>query len=249
MSIMKVVDTTNPYNYTGEIQKGVIPQPKDGITPAATTPAASQLSGVPVSGFTMPVVSTNTTSFSFEDTLTKAKAVLDGTSVSTPQTVSAANLGTVKSYAQIFNEAAATYGVDVKLLTAMAKQESDFNPNSKSASGAVGIMQLMPSTATDLGVTNPYDAYENIMGGAKLISQLLHKYDGNTNVALAAYNAGSGNVDKYGGIPPFSGVYNYIEKVTGYMSAGVELPNTPYIDPNASDEQLKADLQTLLASV
>ena len=104
----------------------------------------------------------------------------------------------------IFEEAANTFGVSVNLLQSIAKAESNFNANAVSSAGAVGIMQLMPATAAALGVTDSRDAYQNIMGGAKYISQLLQKYSGNISLALAAYNAGSANVDKYGGIPPFS---------------------------------------------
>lgn len=120
----------------------------------------------------------------------------------------------------IFQEAADTYHVPVSLLTAMAKQESNFRSDATSSSGAMGIMQLMPNTAAALGCENPYDARENIMAGAKYISQLLGKYNNNVSLALAAYNAGSGNVDKYQGIPPFEETQNYVEKVTGYMNNG-----------------------------
>lgn len=118
----------------------------------------------------------------------------------------------------IFEEAAMAYGVSTDLLKSIAKAESGFNPNAVSRSGAVGVMQLMPATAAYLGVSNSYDPKENIMGGAKLISQLLSKYDGNTALALAAYNAGSGNVDKYGGIPPFNETQNYVQKVLSYVN-------------------------------
>lgn len=118
----------------------------------------------------------------------------------------------------IFEEAAQTFGVSVNLLTSIARAESNFNANAVSSAGAVGIMQLMPQTATSLGVTNSYDARENIMGGAKYIAQLLEKYNGNTSLALAAYNAGSGNVDKYGGIPPFTETQNYVKKVLSYLN-------------------------------
>lgn len=118
----------------------------------------------------------------------------------------------------IFEEAASTFGVSVNLLTSIARAESGFNANAVSSAGAVGIMQLMPATAASLGVTNSYDVRENIMGGAKLISQLLSKYNGNTALALAAYNAGSSNVDNYGGIPPFTETQNYVQKVLSYLN-------------------------------
>lgn len=116
----------------------------------------------------------------------------------------------------IFQEAAQTYGVDVNLLTAIARQESNFTASATSSSGAMGIMQLMPATAQGLGVNDAYNPYENIMGGTKYISQLLSRYNGDVSLALAAYNAGSGNVAKYGGIPPFAETQNYVSKVLGY---------------------------------
>lgn len=126
-----------------------------------------------------------------------------------------------------FTEAANTYGVSKDLLKAMAKAESGFNPSAVSSAGAMGIMQLMPATAANLGVTNAFDARENIMGGANYISQLLTKYNGNTALALAAYNAGSGNVDKYGGIPPFEETKNYVNKICSELGIDVPVSNTP----------------------
>lgn len=115
-----------------------------------------------------------------------------------------------------FKEAAAKYNVDVKLLKAIAHAESNFNPNATSSSGAMGVMQLMPSTAKSLGITDAYNAYDNIMGGAKVIAEHLANYNGDISLALAAYNAGSGNVAKYGGVPPFTETQNYIKKVLAY---------------------------------
>lgn len=113
----------------------------------------------------------------------------------------------------IFSEAAETYHVDKSLLLAIAKQESGFKTDATSSAGAMGVMQLMPETAKGLGVTDAYDAYQNIMGGANKISGLISKYNGDLSLALAAYNAGSGNVEKYGGIPPFSETQHYVSNV------------------------------------
>ena len=104
--------------------------------------------------------------------------------------------------ADIFHRAAEKYGVDEKLLIAIAYHESGFDPSATSSSGAMGIMQLMPGTASDQGVVDPYNAEDNIMGGAKLISYLMDHYDGNLDLAMAAYSNGIGTVSKYGGVPP-----------------------------------------------
>lgn len=137
-------------------------------------------------------------------------------------------LQTTASLEQIFDEAARTYNVPKNLIKAIAKAESDFRPDATSKAGAQGIMQLMPATARELGVTDAYDPYQNIMGGTRYISQMLAKYDGNVSLALAAYNAGSNNVAKYGGIPPFKETQNYVVKVTQYMNEGVSAPNASY---------------------
>ena len=122
----------------------------------------------------------------------------------------------------LFEEAAREYGVPVNLLKAIGMTESSFRVDVVSKAGAQGVMQLMPATAKELGVTNPFDARQNIMGGAKYISQMLNKYDGDVKLALAAYNAGSGNVAKYGGIPPFEETQNYVVKVMNYMKQDLD---------------------------
>lgn len=124
----------------------------------------------------------------------------------------------------IFEKAASTYNVPVKLLKAVAKAESNFKPNEVSSAGAIGVMQLMPGTAKELGVKDAYDPEQNIMGGAKYLSQKLKEYDGDVSLALAAYNAGSGNVKKYGGIPPFKETQNYVKKVLNYMGETIHAP-------------------------
>lgn len=129
-------------------------------------------------------------------------------------------LGETKTLDEIFDKAAKEYKVPVELLKAIGRAESDFNPNAVSRCGAQGVMQLMPATAKSLGVIDSFDAEQNIMGGSKYITGLLKKYDGDVKLALAAYNAGSGNVAKYGGIPPFEETQNYVKKVINYMNQG-----------------------------
>ena len=120
-------------------------------------------------------------------------------------------MGKWQDYDEYFNKASTTYNVDKRLLIAVAKTESDFNPKATSGAGAKGIMQLMDRTARDLGVTNSYDPEQNIMGGAKYLSQLLKIYDGDRNKALAAYNAGTGNVAK-NGAKKYSKDYNIVKE-------------------------------------
>ena len=165
----------------------------------------------------------------FSDSLTSATQALNDSQTETNATFAGTSL---------------TVPTDLmNLLTAIAKQESNFTADATSSSGAMGIMQLMPATAQGLGVSNAYDPYQNIMGGAKYISQLLSRYDGDVSLALAAYNAGSGNVAKYGGIPPFAETQNYVSKVLGYYQNGVDIPSqTSSAQASATDtEGLSAD--------
>lgn len=126
-----------------------------------------------------------------------------------------------ESMDSIFEEASAKYGVSSNLLKVVAKAESNFNPNAVSKAGAIGVMQLMPATARSLGVSDPYDARQNIMGGAKYLKENLERFDGNVSLALAAYNAGPNSVQKYGGIPPYKETQNYVKTVTSYMGTPI----------------------------
>jgi len=149
-----------------------------------------------------------------------------GKSTITGNTNFSSYLEETKSLDDIFAQAAKKYNVPQDLLKAIGKAESNFNAKAVSKCGAQGIMQLMPATAKSLGVTDSFDAEQNVMGGAKYISELLEKYDGNTSLALAAYNAGMGNVAKYGGIPPFEETQNYVVKVTNYMKQNIDTGTT-----------------------
>lgn len=148
----------------------------------------------------------------------------------------------------IFEEAAKKYQVPSVLLKAVAKAESDFNADAVSRSGAQGIMQLMPATAKSLGVTNAFDARQNIMGGAKYLSDMLKKYDGNTKLALAAYNAGANNVDKYQGIPPFKETKNYVVKVMKYAQTD-EVISVPTHTASESENIRSDNYSDILSSI
>lgn len=132
-------------------------------------------------------------------------------------------LAVTESMEGIFQEAAQLYGLDVNFLKAIGKAESGFNAQAVSSAGAQGVMQLMPATARSLGVEDSFDARSNIMGGAKYIAGLLERYQGDKVLALSAYNAGSGNVDKYGGVPPFKETQNYVQKVLSYAGEDMDL--------------------------
>lgn len=147
---------------------------------------------------------------------------LSGTAASGTAAVSGAPSGTASRldgpYAELFVAAGTRYGVDPALLSAVAKAESGYNPRAVSAAGAQGLMQLMPGTARSLGV-DPLRPDQAVAGAARLLSSHLRTYSGRVDLALAAYNAGPGAVNRYGGVPPYAETRSYVQRVTSYWKA------------------------------
>jgi len=121
-------------------------------------------------------------------------------------------------YDDLITEASESHGVSFSLLKALIKIESDFNPRAISSAGAIGLMQIMPENIRALNIKDPFDPWENIMGGTRYLKQLIGRFNGKLPMALAAYNAGPDIVDRYKRIPPFKETENYVEKVMRYYS-------------------------------
>jgi len=124
----------------------------------------------------------------------------------------AANAG---DFEELVAEAARRHGLDPALMRAVVGVESGFQPQAVSPKGAQGLMQLMPATARDLGVADPFDPAANLDGGSRYLSSLVARYDGDLTKALAAYNAGMGAVARHGGVPPYAETRRYVQKVLG----------------------------------
>ncbi len=122
-------------------------------------------------------------------------------------------------YEPMISEAARRHGVSADLLKALIKVESDFNPRAVSRAGALGLMQIMPENLSSLQIRDPFDPWENIMGGTRYLTQMLRRFSGKLPLALAAYNAGPSIVERYNRIPPFRETEEYVEKVIRYYHA------------------------------
>jgi len=135
--------------------------------------------------------------------------------------------GDTAPYVDEIRDAAERYGLPMKLVSAVIRAESGFNPRAVSRKGAQGLMQLMPTTAATLGVRNSFDPRQNIEGGVRHLRYLLDRYPGNVPFALAAYNAGEGAVDSYRGIPPYPETQQYVQKVLERTGTDKQAPAPP----------------------
>jgi hypothetical protein len=140
---------------------------------------------------------------------------------------------------QVIVEAAKKFDVDAALISAVIKAESDFNPREISNKGARGLMQLMPATAERFGVTNAFDPIANIYGGVRYLRWLLEKFNGNADLAVAAYNAGEGNVWKYNGVPPFRETINYINRIAKHVRGALATKTTASAEPSFVKSSLR----------
>lgn len=116
-------------------------------------------------------------------------------------------------YYRMIDDTALKYRMDPALVRAVVRAESDYDPRAVSSAGALGLMQLMPGTAQDLAVSNPFDPEENVRGGVRYLRYLLDRFNGDTTLALAAYHAGEQNVDRHNGIPPIEATQTYVKRV------------------------------------
>ncbi len=181
---------------------------------ASGMPASALSSASAAQGSAAPASATDFASALQAATTTTSSPEGDANGVAEPSGVSGEGEGA--SYAALVDQAAARNGVDPAVLHGLIQQESGFDPSATSGAGAAGLTQLMPGTASSLGVADPLDPAESIEGGARYLSEMMSRFGGNTADALAAYNAGPGAVQQYGGVPPYAETESYVSKVLGY---------------------------------
>lgn len=186
------------------------------LKPADTTPFSSQpVQNTPLSTNVQPFQEVlQSTANQFGTLLTPLNSTTNVQGQISPiQPASSVAQPSKPQLLSMISQIAKKHGVDEKLVKAVIRQESGFNTKATSHCGAKGLMQLMPSTAKTLGVTDPYNPVQNVDGGVRHLKWLLSKYNGNVILAVAAYNAGSGAVDKYDGVPPYKETQNYVKNI------------------------------------
>lgn len=146
-------------------------------------------------------------------------------------------------YDDLIVKAARHFDVDATLISAVIQAESSYNPKIVSHKGARGLMQLMPATARRFGVTDSFDPEENVFGGTRYLKWLLKTFDGDADLAVAAYNAGEGNVWKYDGVPPFRETVNYIQRIARHVRKAEPVPSGSTAAGPAPSEVVSARLQ------
>jgi soluble lytic murein transglycosylase-like protein len=198
-----MVGSSNPTQLAAEISaymEGSLGSSTSGIGDISGGSVAQPMT----SNFSMPSASTE--SSSLQDTAHANPVIQSAASVYT-------ETGGQAAIEPIIKQLASEYGLPPTLVTSLVQQESGFSPNATSSAGAMGLMQLMPATAASLGVTNPYDPVSNLRGGMQYLSGLLKRFNGSVPLALAAYNAGPGAVELYGGIPPYPETQSYVRSI------------------------------------
>lgn len=221
-SLISEVLSNNASTSTLTNYLGAIPSLVDASTSSTSSSATTllnALSSSSASTYMPPSLYTVLSEQASKTTTTTAAKTTEAAPSYTGSVVFTGQLEGANKYSAIIEKAAKEYDLDPKLIASIIKQESNFDSSAKSYAGASGLMQLMPGTAKYVGVKNTLDPEQNIMGGAKYLRMMLDQFDGNVTTALAAYNAGPGNVKKYGGVPPFKETQNYVVKVNNYYKS------------------------------
>jgi soluble lytic murein transglycosylase-like protein len=199
-----------------ELQAMINGAPAPVATTATTSAALSATTGAT---FSSALATASGDDSSSTTTADPATALAGLTPAATAGAAGASALPPGTPFAAQITASAKRNGIDPALLAGLIKQESGFNPHAGSSAGAQGLTQLMPGTARGLGVGNPFDPAQSIEGGARYLKQQLDRFGGDVARALAAYNAGPGAVQRYGGVPPYAETQNYVRRVQAYAAS------------------------------